>query len=82
MILNVLIILRNNKLSIHKKKRYAKCNERLMKLKPKDTLDYVNIVGKEIHGTARIEELEVIDIEFTQEVDVEKSSSNSRAKTL
>ena len=33
MILNVLIILRNNKLSIHKKKRYAKCNERLMKLK-------------------------------------------------
>ena len=33
MILNVLIILRNNKLSINKKKRYAKCNERLMKLK-------------------------------------------------
>ena len=35
MILNVLIILRNNKLSIHKKKRYAKCNERLMKLNEK-----------------------------------------------
>ena len=48
--------------------------------KPKDALDHVNIVGKDIHGAATVEELEVIDIEFTQEVDGKQLSSNSRAK--
>ena len=48
--------------------------------KPKDALDRVNIVGKEIHGAATVEELEVIDIEFTQEVDGKQLSSNSREK--
>ena len=50
--------------------------------KPKDALDHVNIVGKEIHGAATVEELEVIDIEFTQDVDGKKLSSNSRENPL
>ena len=48
--------------------------------KPKDALDHVNIVGKDIHGAATVEELEVIDIEFTQEVDGKQLSSNSIEK--
>ena len=50
--------------------------------KPSDALDRVNIVGKEIHGAATVEELEVIDIEFTQDVDGKKLSSNSRENPL
>ena len=50
--------------------------------KPKDALDRVNIVGKEIHGAATVEELEVIDIEFTQDVDGKKLSSNSKENPL
>ena len=48
--------------------------------KPKDALDHVNIVGKKIHGAARVEELVIIDIEYTQEVDGKQLSSNSREK--